>query len=307
MGSGLDCAPQAEPTPRRGSASQRRGPVHSSEVRATSPGFREIRYLDPELTRRGVGTAKNTPGPGQYIVRPSMERGTKFAGARSKCSRAATVATVEAFAKSRAANKARFTSGLAKQERPSLPASRSLRLSTPLMGRESPGPAYDLPSDFDIKHTNKKTFHPPPCRTKLIPSPWSKVRKRGRGAGLGVSAKQCRKDMAHVCRELDKAMSGVVAKLKGSGTGIVGLPVSTSLGRGLLLRIRADGMSFVRLPWGVLYTMEELTRGSHTTYPVVLDDPGTSASLPARPEAEYWPAAQDEPRPIETSPKQGST
>jgi len=42
----------------------------------------------------------------------------------------------------------------------------------------------------------------------------------------------------------------------------LGVPVSTSLGRGFLLRIRADGMTFVRLPWGVLYTTEVLTHGN---------------------------------------------
>lgn len=59
---------------------------------------------------------------------------------------------------------------------------------------------------------------------------------------------------------------------------VLGVPVKTSVGRGFLLRIRADGMTFVRLPWGVLYTREALTRGSVASATVEEEDPAVPTS-----------------------------
>lgn len=69
-----------------------------------------------------------------------------------------------------------------------------------------------------------------------------------------------------------------MAASSGSGAAgrVLGVPVKTSLGRGFLLRIRADGTTFVRLPWGVLYTMEVLTRGNDVS--AALEDPTASNS-----------------------------
>ena len=53
--------------------------------------------------------------------------------------------------------------------------------------------------------------------------------------------------------------------------------MNTFFGRGVLLRIRADGMTFVRLPWGVLYTREVLTRGN-VACATVEEDPAVFTS-----------------------------
>lgn len=282
------CSPQDRTTPRRGQSSKPRGPVYSCEARATSPGFREVRYLDRDLTRRRAGTAMDTPGPGQYDIRVPLRRGTTFAGPRPKCSKTVMVGAFVASATKTTAAAAAATSneGAGGRERrgsgsgagqgarppPAAAAAPSQRLSTPLMGKESPGPAYNLPSDFDLKLANKKTFHPPRCggaKTKKRQVP----RDRGRGAtvrrrGQGTSLSEARRELSDVV-----ASSGGGAA---AGTALLGVPVKTSFGRGFLLRIRADGMTFVRLPWGVLYTMEVLTRGSAASPP--LEDPAVPNS-----------------------------
>lgn len=282
--------PDRPTTPRQRRDSKPRGPVHSCEARATSPGFREVRYLNRDLTRRGAGTVTETPGPGQYNTRVPMRRGTTFAGPRPKCSRAATVrafvasaATTAAVAPSseRAIGQARRAPAAAATSQgawPSPPpvAAVSQRLSTPLMGKESPGPVYKLPSDFDLKLVNKKTFHPPRCcgarAKRQLP------RGKGRGAALrgGQGATTRRLPLAR--RQLPR----VADNSGGGGTAgtVLGVPVQTPLGRGFLLGIRADGMTFVRLPWGVLYSRGVLSRGNviNTTTAASLGDPVASNS-----------------------------
>lgn len=257
MGRALDCAPRIQSAPRRGPYSERRGPIHSCEARATSPGFHEVRYIDRELTRRAAGTANDTPGPGAYSVRPSMPCGTTFAGPRPKSSRATAIAAAVAVANIRANHGVRER-GLTEGRKLAPPQAQSERLSAPLMGRESPGPAYTLPSDFDARPTNMKTFHPPPCRTKkarLLGE--GKVSRRARSAGSGATGKQqCRMDMTALSRAR-REMKDLADR---SGAKMLGVPACTTMGRGFLLRIRADGTSVVRLPWGVLYTSEMLTR-----------------------------------------------
>ncbi|CAM9258111.1 unnamed protein product, partial [Hapterophycus canaliculatus] len=267
-----DCSsPWDRAPPRRGVDANRRGPVHSRETRATSPGFREVRYLNRELIRQARGTAGDTPGPGQYNIRLPLERGTAFAGPRlaTKCSKTVTANAFVASAKVRAANE--LTSEIENElgaqgvfPSPLPPAARSQRLSAPLLGKESPGPAYSLPSDFDQKLVNKKKFHPPHCRGERAKSPpgREKLRKGGRGVtcdqaehGHGQGA-----DIAALFQARRK-LAESVAKAVGDEAlrRPLGVPVNTSLGRGFLLRIRADGMIFVRLPWGILYTTEVLT------------------------------------------------
>lgn len=287
VGNKGNCAsPWDRPTPRRGPDSQRRGPIHSREARATSPGFRETRYLNRDLTRKGACRPTDTPGPGQYSVRPPLERGTSFAGPRrqTKCSKAVTVNALVASAKGRAASDEKTISGAKngmvrrggggdRQSRPST-AAPSQRLSLPLKGRESPGPAYALPSDFDQKFVNKKTFHPPRC-SESSPFGTEESRETGRSARNGPHADEKTKRLPKARREA----SGSVAK---SGRAVVaigralGVPVKTCMGRGILLRIRADGMTFVRLPWGVLYTTEVLTHGdnAYCRNPSALGNPG---------------------------------
>ncbi|CAM9240022.1 unnamed protein product, partial [Ectocarpus fasciculatus] len=281
VGNKGNCAsPWDRPTPRRGPDSQRRGPIHSREARATSPGFRETRYLNRDLTRKGACRATDTPGPGQYSVRPPLERGTSFAGPRrqSKCSKAVTVNALVASAKGRAASDEKTITGakngMARRggDRQSRPrpstAAPSQRLSLPLKGRESPGPAYALPSDFDQKVVNKKTFHPPRC-SESSPFGTEKSRETGRSARNCPHADDNGTVGVKKTKRLPKARreaSGSVAK---SGRAVLaigralGVPVKTCMGRGILLRIRADGMTFVRLPWGVLYTTEVLTHGDN--------------------------------------------
>lgn len=292
MGYRGDCCPPDRTAPRRRQNCRPRGPVHSCEARATSPGFREVRYLSRDLTRRGAGTVTDTPGPGQYNIRVPLRRGTTFAGPRPKCSKTVTVRAFVASAETttlapreRAAGQARRGSGAGQGVCPSPPASSagvstvSQRLSTPLMGRESPGPAYSLPSDFDLKLVNKKTFHPPRCGGTR---PKRQVRrdKKGRGAtfggGQGTTA-----GLIEARRELSRlaANSGGSTAAAAAAAAALGVPVKTCLGRGLLLRIRADGMTFVRLPWGVLYTTEVLTRGNNAVYTgATLEHPAVSSS-----------------------------
>lgn len=259
--------------------------MHSSEARATSPGFREVRYISRDLTRRGAGTVTDTPGPGQYNIRVPLRRGTTFAGPRPKCGKTATVrafvasattAAAVASSSERAGQQERRDAGADRGARPSppAPAAVSQRLSTPLMGKESPGPAYKLPSDFDLKLVNKKTFHPPRCygggtrAKRQVPRDREPAAATSRG-GQGAT----RKNLPRARRELSRVAA---ANSRGgcSGAGaVVGVPVKTSLGRGFLLRIRADGMTFVRLPWGVLYSREVFTRGN------ALDAAAAAASL----------------------------
>ena len=280
-----DCSPRDRPAPRRRRGAKPRGPVHSCEARATSPGFREVRYLNRDLTRRGAGTVTDTPGPGQYNIRVPLRRGTTFAGPRPKCSKAATVRALlasasTAVASGERAGQARRSSGAAQGTWPSPPPAAavssssssskrlSTRLSTPLMGRESPGPAYNLPSDFDLKLVNKKTFHPPGCGGER--NRRQQPREKGRAAtcreGRGITR------LAQARRELSRA-----AVSSGKGCLALGVPVNTFFGRGVLLRIRADGMTFVRLPWGVLYTREVLTRGN-VARATVEEDPAVFTS-----------------------------
>ncbi|CAM9567283.1 unnamed protein product [Ectocarpus sp. 8 AP-2014] len=289
VGNKGNCAsPWDRPTPRRGPDSQRRGPIHSREVRATSPGFRETRYLNRDLTRKGACKATDTPGPGQYSIRPPLERGTSFAGPRrpTKCSKAATVNALVASAKSRAASdektggaKNGMVRGGDRQSQPSTAPSQ--RLSIPLKGRESPGPAYALPSYFDQKFVNKKTFHPPRC-SGTSPFGTEEPSGTGRSANLAPRADENGNVRAKKTNRLPKARreasSGPVAK-SGRADAIgraLGVPVNTCMGRGILLRIRADGMTFVRLPWGVLYTTEVLTHGgnAYPANPSALGNPG---------------------------------
>eukprot|EP00752_Nemacystus_decipiens_P009554 g8534.t1 len=264
-----DCSPQDRPSSRQRRDSKPRGPVHSCAARATSPGFREVRFLNRDLTRRGAGTMTDTPGPGHYNTRPALRRGTTFAGPKPKCSKAATVRALVASASTAVAageraGEARKGSGAPQGARPSPPAAAaaaattvSQRLSTPLMGRESPGPAYNLPSDFDLKVVNKKTFRPPRCGGKRrqrqeVP----KERESGAACGGGQGATS----LAHRApREPSRVVSNSAG---GCASLVLGVPVKTSLGRGFLLRVRADGMTFVRLPWGVLYTKEVLSHGN---------------------------------------------
>lgn len=281
MGCRGDCShPWDRPSPRRGPDSKRRGPVHSCEARATSPGFREVRYLNHDLMQQTAGAATETPGPGQYNVRPTLQRGTVFAGPRpaTTCSTnrknllARTVGVLKASAKLRETRsrddetERGSAAGRGKAWWPSPPATRSERLSTPLMGRESPGPAYNLPSVFDQKMVNKKTFHPPRCQSrKAKPScTTEKPRKRGKSAIFGPASEPGRQGNVEGLRQARRELSKFVGK-SGGCTAVgraLGVPVSTSMGRGFLLRIRADNMAFVRLPWGVLYTVEVLARGN---------------------------------------------
>lgn len=232
-----------------------------------------MRYLNRELIRQARGTAGETPGPGQYNIRPSLERGTAFAGPRlaTKPSKAVTVNAFVASARVRATNEvARETkdeSGEAPGVRPSPvpPAGGSQRLPIPLLGRESPGPAYSLPSDFDLKLINKKMFYPPPCcrGQRAKPLLGREGLREGGGSAIHDRAENDHGqggDMAALFQARRKlALS--VAKSAGDEAARrpLGVPVNTSLGRGFLLRMRADGMIFVRLPWGVLYTTEVLT------------------------------------------------
>lgn len=267
-----DCSSPDRPTPRQRRDARPRGPVHSCEERATSPGFREVRYLDRDLTRQGAGTATYTPGPGQYNIRVPLQRGTTFAGPRPKSSKIITVrafiASAKTVASTERAGQAERGSGVGQRVWPSPPPVQSQRLSVPLMGRESPGPAYNLPSDFDQKLVNKKTFHPPRCDGKKT------ERQVARGRGRRITCREGRRTSLPQAR---RALADVAANAGGRIAGIaLGVPVTTSLGRGFLLRIRADGMTFVRFPWGVLYTMEVLTRGN--VAPAALEDPAVSNS-----------------------------
>lgn len=285
-----DCShPWDRPTPRRGPDSKRRGPVHSCEARATSPGFREVRYLNRDLTRQTTGTATDTPGPGQYNIRLPLQRGTSFAGPRpaTACSKAVTVGAFEASAKLRVAKRAgEAEKGSVAGQRawPSPPPARSQRFSAPLMGRESPGPAYNLPSDFDKKLVNKKTFHPPRCggrkakplcRTK-------KPRNGGQNPIFGPANDPGRQGKIAGLPQARRVLSKLLAKSGGCTAAgrALGVPVNTSMGRGFLLGIRADSMAFVRLSWGVLYTAEVLTRGNTTSRSasVSFEDPNASNS-----------------------------
>ncbi|CAM9120518.1 unnamed protein product [Scytosiphon promiscuus] len=269
-----DCSsPWDRPPPRRGVKANRRGPVHSREVRATSPGFREVRYLNSELVRQARGTAGDTPGPGHYNIRLPLERGTAFAGPKqaTNCSKAVTVDAFVASAKVRAADEVNGETkngfGGARGVPPSpLPAAaRSQRLSIPLLGRESPGPAYSLPSDFDQKMVNKKKFHPPSCGAERAKLPFGRgaLRKGQRSANIGDLAENDHRqgrDITALFQARRKLAESVVKAVQEEAVRRpLGVPVNTSLGRGFLLRIRADGMIFVRLPWGVLYTTEVLT------------------------------------------------
>lgn len=277
-----DCShPWDRPTPRRGPDSKRRGPVHSCEARATSPGFREVRYLSRDLARRTAGAAMATPGPGQYNIRLPLQRGTSFAGPRpaTACSTnrkdllARTVGAFEASANklsvTRAARAGETERGSGEGRRrsscPSPRAARSQRLSAPLMGRESPGPAYNLPSDFDLKLVNKKTFRPPRCdgRKEKPSCRTEKPRKEGQNAMFGPANEPGRHGKIGGLPQARRELTKFLAKPGGCAAvgRALGVPVSTSMGRGFLLRVRADNMAFVRLPWGVLYTTEVLTRG----------------------------------------------
>lgn len=183
---GLDCSPRGESTPRRGPASERRGSAHLSGTRATPPVFREARYLHRESARRAKGTEKHTPGPGEYSVRPSMMCGTKFAGLKANCTRAEKAAYATACANRRAPNGVGCARRFGSRAWPSPPLAKSKRLSAVPMGAESPGPAYYLPSDFDIKQSNKKTFTPPPCSNNAK----GKATKR-QGARKGATCGHC--------------------------------------------------------------------------------------------------------------------
>lgn len=264
-----DCSPRPwnHQNSRRGSTCPKpSGPVYSCEARATSTGFREARYLSRDLMRRCAGTAMDTPGPGQYDVRVPLRRGTSFAGPRPKPSKTAAVGAFLASANLAASEERRpgrdnGGSGARRRLRPSPPPARSRRLSTPLLGRESPGPAYSLPSDFDPKLVNKKKFHPPSCgggtkSTGKAPSRRARSATRFRGGNI----RGLRRELSDL---VANSGGGAAGKARGGAAGkALGVPVSTSLGRGFLLRLREDGVTFVRLPWGVLYTTEVLTHGN---------------------------------------------
>lgn len=228
----------------------------------------------------------DTPGPGQYDVRVPLRRGTIFAGPRPRSSKTAAVGAFLASAKLSASDERRAGrenrgSGARRRSWPSPPAARSHRLSAPLMGRESPGPAYSLPSDFDRKLVNKKTFHPPSCgggkkSTRRVPSKRARRAPRFRGGAI----RGLRRELSDL---VAKSGEGNAGKALGGGAAgkALGVPVSTSLGRGFLLRIREDGMTFVRLPWGVLYTTEVLTHGNMLSgrESVAFEDPGAAPDI----------------------------
>lgn len=182
----LDCSPRGEPTPRRGPASERRGSVHLTGTRRTLPVFREARYLHREPARRAKGTEKHTPGPGEYSVRPSVTCGTKFAGLQANCTRADRVAYAIACTNGSAANGVGCARRFGGHTWPSPPPAKSQRLSAAPIGAESPGPAYYLPSDFDIKQSNRKTFTPPACSNNAK----GKTTKR-QGARKGATYDHC--------------------------------------------------------------------------------------------------------------------
>lgn len=284
VGRNLDCAPRAQAVSRTGSASEHRGPIHSSEARATSHGFREVRYLGRELMRQAVGTGRDTPGPGSYNVRPRMMCGTMFAAPRpggrkvaAGGNRAIAVAAMIAEAKHGTIHQ--LDTGcleIPKGRRhpsSSVECSSQQRSSAHLQGKESPGPAYKLPSDFDIKRMNKKIFHPPPCSGARTPSYREMGKKRGRRRGpasvaipdtLAKTGRQSNHSsgMAGLSRARHQLVQLVSATATGGGRGgpvALAVPANTTMGRGFLLAVRADGMSFVLLPWGVLYTRERLT------------------------------------------------
>lgn len=271
-----------EPVRGVGSASERRGPVHSSEVRATSPTFREVRYLDRELTRRGVGVGRDTPGPGSYNVRPRMIRGTKFAsslpGETRAAVRAAAIKSAKVRSKEAGVGKTKGPEG-GRFRRSPPDARSSQRLPIPLRGRESPGPAYSVPGGFDIKLTNRNNFHPPCCTKPTSARGYHRAgRKSKRGCiaaapaadsaaadtiprinSFSTKREKSRPGMAGLSRAREYLVELISTSLGVRDTiSKLAVPVSTSMGRGFLLAVRADGMSFVRLPWGVLYTAERL-------------------------------------------------
>lgn len=93
---------------------------------------------------------------------------------------------------------------------------------------------------------------------------------------MGVTIDICRRNTDKVSRAR-REMHELATKRQGKDTGVTALPVNTSMGRGFLLRIRTNGMSFVRLPWGVLYTTEMLTWHSSSVEQFVTADPVTRA------------------------------
>lgn len=256
-------------------ASERRGPVHSSEERATSTGFREVRYLDHERMSRGIGAAKDTPtpGPGTYNVRPRMTCGTKFAVSKARVDKTAARAAALESARARVADsgqcKGRILDGRGGGVRPYPPVRRSSqRIRLPLRGRESPGPAYSLPSDFDLKRPNAKIFHPPPCTKKSRKPGYGgrgRMRVRGGLVARPTTIPRCptaedgrpRPGMSGLSRA-QECLIRLASDTSRAGANALAIPVSTTMGRGFLLAVRGDGMSFVRLPWGVLYTAKRL-------------------------------------------------
>lgn len=215
----------------------RRGPVHTGEIRSTSADFRSVRFLGHNLMKQSAGNSKDTPGPGTYDVRPSMKSGTTFAEPRPR------------------------QGGMTKKEckeverycrQPSCPDSN--RLQTPFQGADSPGPTYILPSDFNLKRSNKQSFQPTPSNSRPHGTR-RKSRKRGRLTGFvakvkGSAMPSARMGIQQDCLENDA----------GGAYHESGVHVETSLGQGVLLEVRMNGVNLVLLPWGVLFTREVLAR-----------------------------------------------
>lgn len=248
IGRGSNYSPRSPAPIHRCHTSTRRGPVHTGEIRATSADFREVRFLDHNLMKQSAGTSKDTPGPGTYDVRPSMKSGTTFAEPRPRRGEITNIST--AMTRVECKEVERFC------RRPSRP--RSNRLQTPFRGADSPGPAYSLPSDFDLKRSNKQSFQPTPSKTNSRSHGVRKSRKRGRLAGFVAKAKGSALSSARMSIQqgyLDNEAGGAYG-----GDHALGVHVETSLGQGVLLEVRMNGMSSVLLPWGVLFTGEVLTR-----------------------------------------------
>lgn len=208
----------------------RRGPVHTGEVRSTSADYRSVRFLGRNLMKQSAGNSKDTPGPGTYDVRPSMKSGIAFAGPRPKQGD---------MTKKKCKDVERYC------RRHSCPDSN--RLQTPFRGADSPGPTYSLPSDFNLRRSNKQSFQPTPSNSR--PHGTRKSRKRG-GLVKRSATASARMGIQQDC--LDDDAGGAYHESR--------VHVETSLGQGVLLEIRMNGTNLVILPWGVLFTREVLGR-----------------------------------------------
>ena len=206
--------------------------------------------------KQSAGTANDTPGPGAYDVRPSMSSGTTFAGPRPKSSRNVTVSTVIARAEWKATGDVVHTTAVGNRYWPCLSPRRSNRLQSPLRGADSPGPAYCLPSDFDLKRPNKHSFSPPRCKPKSRTLTVGKSRKRGRLAGSAGA-----NDLSVLSRAREEMQRHSTEEAEGEcgGDNALGVLVNTSMGKGILLQVRPNYVRLVQLPWGLLFTTEVLT------------------------------------------------